>query len=249
MKITIYIIIPAVLIIFSCSKIVDETFDYTDGNAGFAATEIAQSGKAILQIAEEGRLSGKAAGPSLQPDSLSVKLAYNISTGNWVGNTTAIFTNGTVSRIDTIRLMLPDGTPIPIPSISLVDSIWHKRSSTLSGNNNQATKIVIDVESNALFTKTASDTTATINGVGTTKFAALNLSTTTVIDLVYSRSDSVNGEWGLPESGMVNIERPFRTIDITFTGETTCTATVTKKTGDKASKTFTINLETGEEIE
>jgi hypothetical protein len=152
-----------------------------------------------------------------------------------------------VNRIDVVKFIQADGSPVWIPTIVLVDSIWHDQTSTLTGTNGQT--IVVDVTSNAKLAKSASgDTTATVNGTGSCQYENLQLATTTVTDVVYPKSKTEAKKWEYPRSGKVYIDRPFRTIDITFTGNNTATATVTNKLNDK-THTFNINLDTGEEYE
>ena len=90
--------------------------------------------------------------------------------------------------------------------------------------------------------------TATINGTGSCKFEALALATTTVTDVVVPKSKTVAQEWDYPSSGTVNVERPFRTIVVTFSGGNVADALVTNKLNQK-THSFKINLDTGEEYE
>jgi hypothetical protein len=48
------VLLGCLVLMLGCQQLNDETFDGMDGNAGFAASEIAQGGKAIMEAAEEG---------------------------------------------------------------------------------------------------------------------------------------------------------------------------------------------------
>ena len=241
------VLLGMAILVIGCGTDPDGGFDGMDGNAGFVAQEIAQAGKIVLEEVESGSLASYMPKAATEPDSFVINWNYDSNNEQWVANSTAWFPQGTVTRLDTVRVYDNQGAAVLVPTIVNVDSIWHGWASTLTGT--QGLSIVVDVASNAKLDKPAGgDTTATINGAGTCKFEALNLAVTTVTDVVVPKSETAAHEWDYPASGTVNIDRPFRIIDITFTGGNVATATVTNKINSK-THTFNINLDTGEEYE
>lgn len=95
----------------------------------------------------------------------------------------------------------------------------------------------------------AADTEATWNGTITGVWNGVALSSTTVTNVVRKFAD-VNGFtwWRFPSSGGIFINNPLRTWNVTFTGNGSATATVTRKSDNK-QKTITIIVSTGAEIE
>lgn len=237
----------SVLFYSGCAKTTQpDDFDAKDGNAGFMASEVNDMDLAVLDSLGTGGLAKSAADP-VRVEHIVYRWTLQADSATWVRRATVNYPSGTRERMDTVRFFGVDGQTVSHPKLSLVDSIYHVRRVTRTVNGNTAeSNLRMGIKLNRL----AGDTSMVKNGIIVGSYNGYTFRTVTVTNVTRTRS---NGVWNVfPVSGEILIDRDAiiakraRTIQITYNGDNTATAVITRKSDNK-QVTAVITLSDGSE--
>ncbi len=228
------------LALTGCDKSDDDNFDYSDGSAGFIASELATVNSAML-----GAMTATFATVSMPTDTGEVIVTpwhLEPSIQGFVREANAVYGTSTRNRVDTLYFYDADSTKLTSAlTIGNVKYVSHLRKTTVTSGEN-IVQITMNISSQI---DKSTDTTITRNGTVSGTYNDTPLATSSTISNVIWRYSS--GTWlTWPISGTVTVDRPLRLVEIVFTGSNTAQVTVTRKaTGE--SRTITVRLDTGAE--
>ncbi|MFH0921574.1 MAG: hypothetical protein V1913_14575 [Fibrobacterota bacterium] len=233
----------ALILMTGCAKTTKpDTFDYKDGNAGFAASEVNNMDNTSLTFGAGAPKEFVAEAETLYIERSVTAWHYDAAAQGFVREANVTFPQGERNRKDTVLFYDASGNLLSSPTLATVDSVVHKRVTirTRAGN-----EVIMRLHMATKILKTASDTTAVKNGNirGTFNGYELDSNTATVTNVTRSR---VDGHWGFPVSGSIYIDRILRTIETVFTGGNSATTTITRKRDNK-TWIILVNLDTAEE--
>jgi hypothetical protein len=224
------------MLLFSCGKNpASDKFNAKDGNAAFMATEVQD----MNNVAEDNGLH-KAAMPESTIGEITLKpWHYDSLSHAFIRTVSAIYANDTRTRVDTVWYYGANGL-LSSPNLAAVDSFKHVRNVIVSNGIHTAN---IDFVMYGVVDKSnPSDIIVTRNGSSIGSFDGEVFRTVTITNVVRHR---INGIGQFPVSGNIFIDRPFRTIDVDFTGNDTATVMVTKKLNKKTYTFKVINMTNG----
>lgn len=167
----------------------------------------------------------------------------SISQG-WVFAASGTIGSGTVSRHDTIWFYNANNEPIQVPSLALVSHYNHVRSVQGTYQNNFHYRLDINVN----ILKEVQDTFFVFNGKITGECNGSQFAETIIIDVKRKLRRGLLGAWlSFPLSGTIDMDRPLKTVHITFGGQQTAKVIVTRKSDGK-TWIFLVNIKNGQEL-
>ena len=254
-------VLAGLMIIAGCRWSPNEPRDLlSDGTAGYVSQELADMGNGA-EFGNFTATTAKVAAGSAALDSGKIQYdftatvevtrrVYDSLTGWWVRSVKVSASDGRhIIKDDSIRFYDTNNNSVKHPDWETTAGFTHVRHAERHGYVNTWQ---VDLEMTVVLNKT--DSTGTWNGsiIGTLNGEAITRnSNTSIIDVVRKRehiADGWKGYWEFPSAGTINIDRPLKTISITFTGNGSATATITRKSDNK-TKTITITVSSGTETE
>jgi hypothetical protein len=228
------------LVLCGCSKN-DDDFNYSDGTAGFVASEIASMNSSTMSAMDAALFRTSAIDDTIEI--IVTPWHLDVASQTFIREATQTYSTGQRHRVDTLYVYDNDSTLITSGlSIATVKYLHHARHVTMTNGENSA---IVDLSMDVVIHKETADTFAVRNGRIDGSYNGDEFTSTRTVTNVSWRYE--NGYWNLwPYAGTIDIDRPLRTINISFDGDYTCTITVTRKR-DGESKTIIVNLITGEE--
>lgn len=240
-----------VALFFGCdvnpSKVENENFQVSDGNAGSIALEINAMGNVTL-----GALGLPIAdNPQRSPyeDTLDLTLDiepwhYDSVLKSWLRSEIAAGMNMEFKRYDTVTFYDEANEPVKIPKLSTLGKYRHIRASEgfLKKSFKNRYDMTVTIE------KGTTDTCFIWNGSVSGTYGTYQHSTT-VTDVKRKLMHVANTPLcylSYPQSGTIFIDLPYKTISIEFNGGLTAKATITRKSDGK-TWVVVINILTGKE--
>jgi hypothetical protein len=230
----------ALIFMTSCAKnaTAPDSFDYNDGNSGFVASEL--NDMASVE-APRGALSKSYVSDTVRSEVIIDGWRYDSTLQGFVRKVVKTFddTNDTRTRTDTVYFY-SNGAKSDMHSLASIDSIRHIRRVV---RDRAGRTVNIRFDMGILISKNNGDTTSIKTGTITGTYNGYEFRTTTVTNV---ERHLVDGHWGFPVSGTIDIDRILRTIQITFTGNGQATAIITRKRDNREWK-IDIDVVTGQE--
>ena len=229
-----------------CGILSSDKFSAMDGSAGSAANEVASMGDAASGMLDPLGLAKELV--TTDSSYIERNVSWSVSSNGGIVRTASVSSpRGTISRIDTIWFKDVAGAILLTPRVEAVGSFRHVRYAKMTGMRQNSYSNVLDMS--VTISRTAVDTTFEWpNGTITGSYNDEVMSQTNVTGVKRQWKRGTVPHLQFPSAGTISIARPLRSMVITFDGDSTATV-VAKRIRDDATRTFTVNLKTGEEQE